>query len=163
MPAATRVPCASRSGFVTAHEPAAEFGLNQALGRAGFTFDATEPAPPPFAAAPPRPVAPPAAPAAAAAVPAPAAPRPAVPRPAPAPLAARPLFGTTAAPRLADPAAILVPPAKAEPMALADEACRATAACVAAEQAGVDPARRFHVSVRLRQGHFVRRSSPPRS
>jgi len=34
--------------------------------------------------------------------------------------------------------------------------CKGEAACVVAEQVALDPAKRFHVSVRLRQGHFVR-------
>jgi hypothetical protein len=34
--------------------------------------------------------------------------------------------------------------------------CNGAVACAVAEQAAADPAKRFHVSVRLRQGHFVR-------
>jgi hypothetical protein len=40
----------------------------------------------------------------------------------------------------------------AEPVA----ACNGSAACAVADQVALDPSKRFHVSVRLRQSHFVR-------
>lgn len=41
---------------------------------------------------------------------------------------------------------------KPEPAA----SCHSAAGCAIADQTAVDPSKRFHVSVRLRQGHFVR-------
>lgn len=54
-----------------------------------------------------------------------------------------------------------VPRAVAPLVARAAEAavaagCHASPACAVSEPAAADPARRFHVSVRLRQSHFVR-------
>ncbi len=51
-------------------------------------------------------------------------------------------------------AANLSQPQKAAPMAM--DGCGAMGACSIADPSVGDPARRFHVSVRLRQGHFVR-------
>jgi hypothetical protein len=51
-------------------------------------------------------------------------------------------------------AANLSQPQQAAPMTM--DGCGATGACSIADPSVGDPARRFHVSVRLRQGHFVR-------
>lgn len=42
------------------------------------------------------------------------------------------------------------------PKPAAAASCNGAPACAVADQAAVDPLKRFHVSVRLRQGHFVR-------
>ena len=47
-------------------------------------------------------------------------------------------------------------PARVQAAPMVMDGCGATGACSIADPAVADPARRFHVSVRLRQGHFVR-------
>jgi hypothetical protein len=78
-------------------------------------------------------------------------PQPVVPRVMPASLFQSPPLAR--APVKAE-AANLSLPQQAAPMTM--DGCGATGACSIADPSVGDPARRFHVSVRLRQGHFVR-------
>lgn len=101
----------------------------EALEKAGFSF---ETAPPPFP--PQRPAL-----------------QPVLSRIAPAtPLQAEP---AARAPQKVEEASPSVAQ-QAAPMTM--DGCGATGACSMGDPAVADPARRFHVSVRLRQGHFVR-------
>ncbi len=78
-------------------------------------------------------------------------PAPAEPPFRPTAILARAGYTTEAPPPRPAPAPVHAAPHAAEP------ACSGSSACAVGDASGAaDPARRFHVSVRLRQSHFVR-------
>ncbi len=92
---------------------------------------------------------------------APAAPLPPPPVRREEPAALRPVPRPALAPAFERPRVVAVSAAPApapgpEPQLAPAEPCGVAAGCGASEAAPVDPSRRFHVSVRLKQSHFVR-------
>lgn len=76
--------------------------------------------------------------------------------PPPFPPAAAPIVARAPATPAPTPATKAPPPEVSAPVVDLEGGCSLAGACATATMADTDPAKRFHVSVRLRQTHFVR-------